>query len=167
MALSDEKKREYVKRLLMSRMRILMNHGFYGLLLMHMKFSIDENCNTAATDGRRIFFSPEYLESLNDQELDLIMMHEILHVVLQHCWRYGKRQPERFNIACDIVVNSNILLSNGMNRKSIFVRGEGEIMHIAPDGREGYEYTAEQVYEMLPPIPKKQASQAIVRIQPK
>lgn len=154
MALSDEKKREYVKRLLMSRMRILMNHGFYGLLLMHMKFSIDENCNTAATDGHRIFFGPRFLESLNDSELDLIMMHEILHVVLQHCFRYGKRQHERFNIACDIVVNSNILLSNGMNRKSIFVRGQGEIMHIAPDGREGYEYTAEQVYEMLPPIPK-------------
>lgn len=155
MALSDEKKREYVKRLLMSRMRILMNHGFYGLLLMHMKLSIDENCNTAATDGHRIFFGPRFLESLNDSELDLIMMHEILHVVLQHCFRYGKRQHERFNIACDIVVNSNILLSNGMNRKSIFVRGEGEIMHIAPDGREGYEYTAEQVYEMLPNMPDR------------
>lgn len=27
-------------------------------------------------------------------------------------------------------------------------------MHLAPDGKEGYEYTAEQVYNMLPPQPK-------------
>ena len=36
MVLSDEKKKEYRKRLLLSRLRILCNNGFYGLLLMHM-----------------------------------------------------------------------------------------------------------------------------------
>ena len=42
MVLSDEKKKEYLKRLMLSRMRILCNNGFYGLLLMHMIYSIDE-----------------------------------------------------------------------------------------------------------------------------
>ena len=154
MVLSDEKKKEYMKRLLMSRMRLLVNNGFYGLLLMHMIYSIDENCDTAATDGRRIFFGPVFLDELSDSELDFIMMHEILHVVLQHCFRQGDRDDEQFNIACDIVVNSNILLSNNMNRKSITLKKYGESMHIAPDGKEGYEYTAEQVYGMLPPPPK-------------
>lgn len=151
MVLSDEKKKEYIKRLLLSRMRILCNNGFYGLLLMHMIYSIDENCETAATDGRRIFFGPKFLDELSDSELDFIMMHEILHVVLQHCLRQGDRDNEQFNIACDIVVNSNILLSEDMNLKSITLKKYGESMHLAPDGKEGYEYTAEQVYEMLPP----------------
>lgn len=154
MVLSDEKKREYMKRLLLSRMRILCNNGFYGLLLMHMIYSIDENCETAATDGKRIYFGPEFLEQLNDTELDFVMMHEILHVVLQHCLRQGDRDNEQFNIACDIVVNSNILLSENMNIKAITLRHFGESMHLAPDGKEGYEYTAEQVYNMLPPQPK-------------
>lgn len=82
------------------------------------------------------------------------MMHEILHVVLQHCLRRGDRDSEQFNIACDIVVNSNILLSENMNIKAITLRNFGESMHLAPDGKEGYEYTAEQVYNMLPPQPK-------------
>ena len=151
MVLSDEKKKEYIKRLLLSRMRILCNNGFYGLLLMHMIYSIDENCETAATDGRRIFFGPKFLDELNDSELDFIMMHEILHVVLQHCLRQGDRDNEQFNIACDIVVNSNILLSENMNLKSITLKKYGESMHLAPDGKEGYEYTAEQIYGMLPP----------------
>lgn len=75
------------------------------------------------------------------------------YVVLQHCLRQGDRDSEQFNIACDIVVNSNILLSENMNLKAITLKKYGESMHLAPDGKEGYEYTAEQVYEMLPPSP--------------
>lgn len=149
MALSNEKKNEYIKRLLFSRMRILLNNGFYGLLLMHMIYAIDENCETASTDGKKIYFGPDFLDKLSDSELDYIMMHEILHVVLQHCARTGDRNFEQFNIACDIVVNSNILLSNNMDKKSITLREFGESMHNLPNGDEGYKYTAEQVYEML------------------
>lgn len=150
MALSEEKIKKYIQRLLLSRMRILCNHGFYGLLLMHMVYSIDENLDTAGTDGMHITFGPDFLDSLSDSELDFVMMHEILHVVLQHCLREDDRDHEEFNIACDIVVNSNILLENNMSRNSITLKKYGESMHIAPDGKEGYEYTAEQVYNMLP-----------------
>lgn len=152
MELSEEKKRGYIKRLLLSRMRLLNTHGFYGLLLMHMVFALTDECETACTDGVRIEFHPDFLESLSDRELDFVLMHEILHVVLQHCFRTADRQPERFNIACDIVVNSNILLENKMDKRSITLQKWGVSMHLAPDGKEGYEYTAEQVYEMLPPI---------------
>jgi predicted metal-dependent peptidase len=155
MVLSDEKIREYMKRILMSRLRILVNNGFYGLLLMHMMFSLDEKCRTAATDGKRIFFGPAFLDDLSDPELDFIMMHEILHVVLQHCFRGVDYDQEQFNIACDIVVNSNILKSNNMNPLSITLAKYGESMHKAPDGSEGYEHTAEEVYAMLPPSQSK------------
>lgn len=153
MELSNEQIKGYIRRLLLSRMRILNTHGFYGLLLMHMVYSIDENAGTAYTDGIRIAFGPEFLDSLTDSELDFVMMHEILHVVLQHCIRGEDRDHERMNIACDIVVNSNILLENNMDRRSITLAQWGESMHIAPDGKEGHEYTAEQVYDMLPPTP--------------
>ena len=153
MELSNEQIKGYIRRLLLSRMRILNTHGFYGLLLMHMVYSIDENAETAYTDGTRIAFGPQFLESLTDSELDFVMMHEILHVVLQHCIRGEDRDHERMNIACDIVVNSNILLENNMDRRSITLSKWGESMHIAPDGKEGHEYTAEQVYDMLPPTP--------------
>ncbi|MBQ4100543.1 MAG: hypothetical protein IJC83_03255, partial [Oscillospiraceae bacterium] len=149
MALSDEQIKNYTKRLLLSRMRILCNHGFYGLLLMHMTYSVDENVETACTDGTRIVFGTVFLDKLSDSELDFVMMHEILHVVLQHCQRYGDFEKEIFNIACDIVVNSNILLENNMNKKSITLKDYGESMHITPNDEEGYKYTAEEVYDMI------------------
>ena len=67
----------------------------------------------------RGFFSPDFLENLSEEELDYILMHEILHVVLQHCLRQCERDTDLFSIACDIVVNSNILLSNNMDIKKI------------------------------------------------
>lgn len=158
MDLSNEEKRGYVKRILLSRMRILCNHGFYGLLLMHMDFAIDMKCETACTDGRKIYFGPSFLNNLNDDELDFIMMHEVMHCALQHCTRESGRDHETFNIACDIVVNSNILLSNNGNLQSITLSKYGESMHRTPKGEEGWNYSAEEVYEMLPDKLKKKAS---------
>lgn len=109
MALSVDTLRQYTQRLLRSRLRILNKHPFYGLLLMHMKFSVDEKEETACTDGENIVFGTVFLDDLNDKELDFVMMHEILHVVLQHWNRVESFQHEEFNRACDIVVNSIIL----------------------------------------------------------
>lgn len=149
MEISNEKARRYINRLLLARMRILCNHGFYGLLLMHMIYSIDEGCETAYTDGERIAFSPTFLEELSDKELDFVMMHEILHVVLQHCLRGEDKDNERYNIAADIVINSTIMHENDDKASSITLSKYGESMHIAPDGKEGYLYTTEEVYEMI------------------
>ncbi len=153
MALSNEDIKKYTKRLLLSRMRLLCNHGFFGLLLMHVVYGVDEKVPTAYTDGKRIVFGTKFLDELSDSELDFIMMHEVMHIVLQHCARGKANEPERYNIAADIVVNSNILLENNMNLSSITLKNYGESMHLAPDGREGHIYTAEQVFDMLPPMP--------------
>lgn len=152
MALSKEKMREYVKRLLLSRMRILINHGFYGLLLMHVIFSVDDSTDTAYTDGERIAFSPTFLDGLSDSELDFILMHEILHIVLRHALRDDDKDHLRYDTASDIVVNSIILLENDCDLQSITLSQSGISMHTTPDGQEGNLYTTEEVYEMLSPL---------------
>ncbi len=149
MALTKEKIIRYTQRLLLSRMRILNHHSFYGLLLMRMIFTVDENVDTAYTDGTRIVFGTGFLEKLSDEELDFVMMHELLHVVLQHCARGKELNQNLFNIACDIVINSNILLENNMNLNSITLKEYGISMHTAPDGKEGYLYNAEEIYVAL------------------
>ena len=54
--ITDDKKREYVRRLVLARVRLLNTHGFYGLLLMHSEFALDFEIETAATDGDKIYF---------------------------------------------------------------------------------------------------------------
>ena len=150
MAIPESLQRELARKLYASRMRMLCNNGFYGLLLMHLPFALDESCSTAATDGKRIYFGPKFLEGLTATETDFVLMHEVLHVVLRHINRSHifKEDPARANVACDIVVNSNILYSNGMRKSAISIDGE-VFMHVAPNGAEGYLHTAEEVYAML------------------
>ena len=95
-------------------------------------------------------FSPDFLDTLSDRELDFVLMHEIVHIALRHYDRIGGFDNEKFNIACDIVVNSNILLSENMDKSAITLGAYGESMHLAPDGSEEYNYTVEQLYSLLP-----------------
>lgn len=142
-------KREAVRRILMVRTSLLYRYGFYGLLLMHMEFSLDRQIETGATDGKRIYLNPNFMWELSDSELMFVLMHETLHAALRHCDRCQDRSNELFNTACDIVVNSNILMSSGGNPSSIRLRKYGISMHLTPDGKEGALFTAEEVYEML------------------
>ena len=137
------------KRIIRAKMNLLANNGFYGLLLSHVKFALDLECETACTDGRRIWFGPKFMEELSDSELEFIMMHEVLHIVLQHCIRGQEYDNEIYNIAADIVINSNIMHSLGDDLDSITLKKYGVSMHLTPDGKEGYNFTAEEVYDML------------------
>ena len=137
-----------VQKLLLSRLRIINQHGFYGMLLMQMRFGIDDECETAYTDGRRICFNTDFLNRLTNDELDFVMMHEVLHVALGHCNRGKHYDQELFNIACDIVINSNILKANNHNLTKISIDNH-PVMHQLPDGKDGYLYTAEEVYKIL------------------
>ena len=157
MAIDQSKVNDYTKKLILSKMRILASNSFYGLLIAHLKFSLDEACPTAYTDGRKIAFNPSFLESLTEDETDFVLMHEVMHVVLQHCLRGEGYSPEGFNIACDIVVNSNILKSMNNDLRKISI-GKEVLMHLAPDGKEGHLYTAEEVYDMLPKSHKSNTS---------
>lgn len=149
MEISNELRNNFIKRLLLSRTRILCNRPFFGILLMHLNFALDADLDTASTDGDKIYFGVNFLNELNDKELDFILMHELMHIVLKHCFRGETFDHFLFNIACDIVVNSHIAHENNDDLDVITLRKYGESMHRAPNGKEGYLYTAEEVYQML------------------
>ena len=149
-AITDAKKRELAYKLQESRIRLIANNPFYGLLLLNMKFSLDLNAGTAYTDGDRIAFEPLFLDGLTSKEVDYVLMHEVLHTALGHVWRGEDfSNQETFNYAADIVVNSNILQSNHGDLSSITLADSGETMHNLPDGREGYLFSAEEIYPII------------------
>ncbi len=151
MVLSEPKKREYIRRIMTVRMKLLCEQGFYGLLLMHMHFHLSEDNATAWTDGKEnIFFHPQFLDAVTDSELEYVMVHLLLHVILDHFSRREGRDAELYDEAADIVVNSNILRSYGDDEYSICLNPCGGVQpHQLPDGEEGYQYTAEEVYGAL------------------
>lgn len=143
----DDVVRRVSKRIHDAKLRLISRAPFYGSLILRLKVGLGR-CNTACTDMVRVIFDPGFVDEISDEELDFVMKHEILHCVLSHCTRGKGFNNYFFNIACDIVVNSNIMNEMGVSK---FVIAGQEVMHQAPaeHDREGFKYSAEEVYEML------------------
>lgn len=134
------------KRMVDARAVLVRDNPFFGRLSLGLQLAC-ASCGTACTDGERLIFDPDFAARLEtEQEMQFVILHEVLHCVLEHCTRVGNRDSELYNIACDIVVNSTIL---GMWGLDTFQVGGFEPMHVTPNGVEGCEYNAEEVYQML------------------
>lgn len=150
MARFDQKTLAIIKRLQNARLSLMSKQPFYALLLMNMKFALDLSCETAYTDGDRVAFNPDFMNEIDDNELEFVLMHEVLHAALAHPFRHqSDYEQQEFDYACDIIVNSNILYSFGMDKSKITLKKYGESMHLMPNGEEGYKYSVEEAYKML------------------
>jgi predicted metal-dependent peptidase len=86
-----------------------MKSPFFATLALFTRFIPTQSLPTAATDGKDIFFNPDYLISLPNAQQDGLLLHEVLHAALLHGLRRGVREPKLWNIAADIVVNGMIV----------------------------------------------------------
>jgi len=118
--------------------------SFFGSLMLFAQIEKSKNLPTAATDGRKIFFNEEFLNSLSSQEQNALMLHEVLHMALLHVTRRQSRDPHIWNIAADIVVNDLI------ERNTSFPLPEGAIT----DDR-FQDKSVEYIYEALLKSKKK------------
>ena len=51
---------------------------FYGSLATHLVDVLDESIPTAATDGKRILWNPDFVARLTDEEVRFVLLHEAL-----------------------------------------------------------------------------------------
>jgi predicted metal-dependent peptidase len=129
---------ESAKLISASLLRLRMKSPFFGTLAMFVQFIPSSNIATAATDGRAIFFNPEFLQTLPRAQQDGLLLHEILHAALLHPLRLRERDARLWNIAADIVVNGMIIRQGGFELPLDGLRDE-TLEHLS----------VEEVYELL------------------
>ncbi len=88
-----------------SIMRLRSRCPFFAVLALHATWREREDIATAATDGEEIWFNKAFMEGLKPAHRDFVVAHEVGHVALRHLSRCGPRDPTRWNVAADIVVN--------------------------------------------------------------
>jgi predicted metal-dependent peptidase len=121
-----------------AKIRLIMDHPFYGTLMMGLKCVFTEQIPTMATDGTSMFCNPEFVNKTPFAELVGVCVHEILHIVFKHHIRRGARNPKGWNIAGDHVINLYLLAQN---------------VKLPKDGLADPQYrdmTTEEVYAKLP-----------------
>ena len=96
------------KRISASQIRLSESLPFFGALLMMAPIVMSDSIPTAATNGRELLFNATFVHSLNANELDGLIVHELLHLALLHVPRRGLRDHMIWNIAADIHINGII-----------------------------------------------------------
>jgi len=80
---------------------------------------VDHSVPAARTDGRNVWFNPEFIAPLNDAELRGLIYHEYGgHIMYQHLTTFKflyDDNPQLANMACDYVVNQIIKDFNDHN----------------------------------------------------
>ncbi|GCE24403.1 vWA domain-containing protein [Dictyobacter kobayashii] len=105
----DEFERQVSRAIIQLRLR----SPFFATLALFASIKPSEIFATAATNGRDIFINKHFWQHLTADEQLGVMAHEVLHAALLHVARRGTREPLRWNIAADIVVNGIIMAQEG------------------------------------------------------
>ena len=127
----------------------MSNHPFFGVVLHDLKFVFTTNIESFSTDGETIYFNPYYLKDLSEYEVDVCILHVLIHISLKHHLRYPTAVSNGvLQQACDIVANSNLMVSLDNNMQEIMVQGR-VLPHKSLSGVEGYKLTVEDVYNEL------------------
>lgn len=120
-----------------ARRNLVLDQPFFGVLSLKLDLVESRGVPTLRTDGRKLWFNPEYVNALSKHELQGVVAHEVLHCANGHVWRMENRDDKLWNSACDYVVNP-IVLDAGM------LLPQGML-----DGTPYKGMSAEEVYERL------------------
>lgn len=144
--MQNEKKA--TQAIIQARQVLAMEHPFFAVLALSMTPQARDASwpvwpagnATMATDGKGLYFCPDWVLSVTAPELRGVVAHEALHVANLHHTRRGSRDGRIWNIAADAVINRDLLRSG-------FVLPAGGVNLTGPDPYAGM--NAEQVYAKM------------------
>ncbi|HEY5602653.1 MAG TPA: VWA-like domain-containing protein [Gammaproteobacteria bacterium] len=122
-----------------ARTRLIIEKPFLGALVLRLP-AVAANpgwCETTATDARKIYYNPAYIDALDLEETQFALVHEALHCALSHFARRRHRDKRKWDIACDLAINP-------------LLRGEGFKLPAGALMLDGFEgMTAEEIYPSI------------------
>lgn len=135
-------------RMKRARTMLLMHHPFFGYLASKLQLKESKLYPTMATDGRYIFFNPEFTRKLTNSQTLTAVAHETMHPACLHNERRGSRNPEKWYKAGDYAINL-MLRDSGFAPINI----SGVFEWLCDDRWKGM--VAEKIYDQLPDGPPR------------
>ena len=117
--------------------KMLVKYPFFGSVVTNVDYKESKDIIAAATDGKIIYYNPNFLNELNISEQIFIFAHEVCHIAFNHILRSENKDNDLWNIATDAVINQ-FLKRDGLT----MVQGGVDI-------KEAINYDVETLYEKL------------------
>lgn len=121
----------------MLKRKMLVKYPFFGSVVTNVDYKESKDIIAAATDGKIIYYNPDFLNVLNISEQIFIFAHEVCHIAFNHILRSENKDNDLWNIATDAVINQ-FLKRDGLT----MVQGGVDI-------KEAINYDVETLYEKL------------------
>ena len=85
--LTKEDEKQIQIRIDRAKIALMMEKAttFFSALLSNLKLVLDRSHSTAATDAIHLWMNPDFVCDLPEDHLLGVMLHEIMHIVLDHC----------------------------------------------------------------------------------
>ena len=124
------------------------NREIFGVIASRIEIKLAEDNSEDSygyTDGKEIRFYPNMFYNLTYRNVEFIIAHELMHLILDHLTRREDKNPIIWNFACDYVVN--YLLHNNISN------GRHDPIGEMPEGtlyeEEYANMSAEEIYDLL------------------
>lgn len=88
-----------------SRCRLMKKQPYFALMLMYLRLVAVPDMKKMSTNGRCIFFNPDYLDKMFDYEIDYLLCHQVMHIVTGQIWRHEADKGDDYHFACNIAIN--------------------------------------------------------------
>ena len=114
---------------------LLRKQPFFGSLVLRLPLRPDPTRETLATDGHEIRYSPRWVAETEAHLIETAMARVVMACALKHHTRRGERDPERWQMASQLVTHA-------------LIRDAG--FTLPPDAEAWDDLTVEQAYDRLP-----------------
>ena len=114
---------------------LLRRQPFFGSLVLRLPLRPDSTRETLATDGHEIRYSPQWVANTDAHLIETAMARVVMACALKHHTRRGGRDPERWQMASQLVTHA-------------LIRDAG--FTLPPDAEAWKELSVEQAYDRLP-----------------
>lgn len=128
--------------------RLLVKYPFFGSIVASSNFIAEKSVRTAETDGQNIYYNPDFIESVTNDQQTFIFAHEICHIAFDHIYRSEGKDEKLWNIATDAVINAFL-------KQDKLPMVEGVI-----DIPEAINFDAEEMYKKLLSEKNQQSNQS-------
>ena len=113
---------------------LLRKQPFFGSLVLRLPLRPDPSRETLATDGNEIRYSPSWVAETDSHLIETAMARVVMACSLKHHTRRGERDPERWQMASQLVTHA-------------LIRDAG--FTLPPDAEAWDGLTVEQAYDRL------------------
>lgn len=93
--------------------RLLVKYPSFGNVTANLDYIETTEIETAATDGKHVYYNPTFIGQLEEAEQIFILAHEVCHVAFDHVFKSEGKNKELWNIATDAVINA-LLQQDGL-----------------------------------------------------